>query len=224
MTDIKKQDYDPTWDIVTGFSDGIMIPFALSAGLAGAMVSNQVIVIAGMSLIAAGSIAMGLGGYFTAKSEYPRFNVSRKIRQQKDPIKLKQDLSQYFGRLGLSGQLRDKAAEELVEDRHKWEQFLANFRTGNIVTSRKVYRLAGLYIAFSYVLGGLFPLLPYIFYDITTTALAASAIVTLSLLFLLGLYKANATGGKGVQFVLVETATGIVAGAAAYMVGRLFLP
>src|SRR5216117_4342892 len=64
-------------DIVIGMADGLTVPFALAAGLTGAVVSTNIIVTAGLAEIAAGSIAMGLGGYLAAKSDAEHYQKER---------------------------------------------------------------------------------------------------------------------------------------------------
>src|SRR5690242_18397546 len=65
-------------DIVIGMSDGLTVPFALAAGLSGAVSNTSIIVIAGIAEIAAGSIAMGLGGYLAGKTELDHYNSELK--------------------------------------------------------------------------------------------------------------------------------------------------
>ncbi|RYY17267.1 MAG: hypothetical protein EOO36_09970 [Cytophagaceae bacterium] len=96
--------YDPAADIVIGMSDGIVIPFALAAGLTGALVSTNIILIAGLVEIAAGSIALGIGGYLTARSEYPKFSTSVDLRTQQDPVNRRNNLDAFFSSLGLTGE------------------------------------------------------------------------------------------------------------------------
>src|SRR5262245_11478269 len=64
-------------DIIIGVSDGLTVPFALAAGLSGAVSSTNIIVTAGLAEIAAGSIAMGLGGYLAAKSDAEHYASER---------------------------------------------------------------------------------------------------------------------------------------------------
>src|ERR1700716_3990998 len=70
-------------DIVIGMSDGLTVPFALAAGLSGAVSSTTIIITAGLAEIAAGSIAMGLGGYLAARSDAEHY-ASERLREQKE--------------------------------------------------------------------------------------------------------------------------------------------
>jgi vacuolar iron transporter family protein len=65
-------------DIVIGMSDGLTVPFALAAGLSGAVQSNSVVITAGIAEIVAGSIAMGLGGYLAGKTAQEHFQSELK--------------------------------------------------------------------------------------------------------------------------------------------------
>jgi len=68
-------------DIVIGMSDGLTVPFALAAGLTGGQVTTRIIVTAGLAEIAAGSIAMGLGGYLAGKSDVEHYASERQREQ-----------------------------------------------------------------------------------------------------------------------------------------------
>src|SRR6202790_2221031 len=70
-------------DIVIGMSDGLTVPFALAAGLSGANVGTAIVVTAGLAEIAAGSIAMGLGGYLAARSDAEHY-ASEKLREERE--------------------------------------------------------------------------------------------------------------------------------------------
>src|SRR3989442_7502718 len=62
-------------DIVIGMADGLTVPFALAAGLSGAVDTTRIIVTAGFAEIAPGAIAMGLGGSLCAKSEAEHYDA-----------------------------------------------------------------------------------------------------------------------------------------------------
>ncbi len=75
-------------DVVIGMSDGLTVPFALAAGISGAVDNSRLVVVAGLAEIAAGSIAMGLGGYLAARSDaehYESERSSRRARSRRDP-------------------------------------------------------------------------------------------------------------------------------------------
>src|SRR5690348_12607825 len=120
-------------DIVIGMSDGLTVPFALAAGLSGAVSSNSIIVIAGIAEIAAGSIAMGLGGYLAGKTEMDHYNAE--LRREYDevekiPAKEKQEVKEFFANIGLSEEMQVKATEEIAKDKTQWVDFMMKYELG----------------------------------------------------------------------------------------------
>src|SRR6187399_2834120 len=113
-------------DVVIGMSDGLTVPFALAAGLTGAVVSNNIIVIAGVAEIAAGSIAMGLGGYLAGRTEIDHYNSELKREYdevENVPEREKEEVKDFFSDLGLSEDVQQKAVEEMTKDKDKWVDF-----------------------------------------------------------------------------------------------------
>ena len=214
--------FDSAAAVITGMSDGIVIPFALACGLAGALVSTNIIAVAGVIVVIAGALSMGFGGYFTAKAELPRFNPSENIRAQTDPTKLKVELSELFSSLGLTGTLKEKAVNELVEDKSKWTEFLkANGETQTISYSH-VSRLSAQYVCISYLAGGLIPLVPYMATGNIVLALKLSIALTAGILLSFGIFKGKKNSSGVVKTALMETVVGLLAGAGAYLVGNIF--
>src|ERR1700712_2792211 len=110
-------------DIVIGMSDGLTVPFALAAGLSGAVQSTGLIIIAGLAEIAAGSIAMGLGGYLAGKTEADHYKSE--LRREYDevervPEKEKEEVREFFAGLGLSNEIQHQAVEEMTKDKDTW--------------------------------------------------------------------------------------------------------
>src|SRR5215207_8809235 len=106
-------------DIVIGMSDGLTVPFALAAGLSGAVDNSNIIVIAGIAEIAAGSIAMGLGGYLAGKTEQDHYKSELKREYdevERLPDREKQEVREFFEQIGLSEEIQIKATEEIAKD------------------------------------------------------------------------------------------------------------
>src|ERR1044072_8384838 len=120
-------------DIVIGMSDGLTVPFALAAGLSGAVSSTGIIVIAGIAEIAAGSIAMGLGGYLAGKTEQDHYNSELK-REYEEVDNLRhremEETREFFASIGLSEDLQEKATYELTQDKDKWVNFMMRYELG----------------------------------------------------------------------------------------------
>ena len=120
-------------DIVIGMSDGLTVPFALAAGLSGAVSSTNLIIIAGLAEIAAGSIAMGLGGYLAGKTEVDHYNSEMKREYEEVetvPEIEKQELKTFFSSLGLSNEIQNQAVEEVSKDKEKWVELMMKYELG----------------------------------------------------------------------------------------------
>jgi vacuolar iron transporter family protein len=212
-------------DIVIGMSDGLTVPFALSAGLSGAVSSTGIIIIAGIAEIAAGSIAMGLGGYLAGKTETDHYNSELKREYEEVdlvPEKEKEEVREFFGNLGLSEEVQHKAAEEIAKDKKKWVDFMMKYELGLEKPDPRRATKSALNIGLSYVVGGLVPLSPYFFIDTPVEALKLSAIVTLICLFLFGYFKSRMTGIHPWAGALKVMLIGAVAAGAAFGVAKIF--
>lgn len=144
-------------DIVIGMSDGLTVPFALAAGLSGAVKDVHLIVIAGIAEIAAGSIAMGLGGYLAGKTEQDHY--ASELRREYDEIERlpeveKEEVRAFFEGLGLSKEVQDKAVTELIKDKDRWADFMMKYELGLEKPDPKRARKSAFNIGVSYVVGG----------------------------------------------------------------------
>src|SRR5687768_9667560 len=212
-------------DIVIGMSDGLTVPFALAAGLSGAVSSTGIIIIAGIAEIAAGSIAMGLGGYLAGKTEADHYNSELKREYEEVelvPEKEKEEVREFFGNLGLSEEVQRKAVEEIAKDKKKWVDFMMKYELGLDKPDPKRATKSALNIGLSYVVGGLVPLSPYFFIDTPVEALKISVIVTLICLFIFGYFKSRMTGVHPWAGALKVMLIGAVAASAAFGVAKIF--
>jgi VIT1/CCC1 family predicted Fe2+/Mn2+ transporter len=184
-------------DVVIGMSDGLTVPFALAAGLSGAVDSTHIIVIAGIAEIAAGSIAMGLGGYLAGKTEQDHYSSELK-REYYEVEHLRhreiEETKEFFKTIGLSEDLQNKATEEIAKDKTQWVNFMMKYELGLDKPDPKRATKSALNIGLSYVVGGLVPLSPYFFSDSPIYALKLSLIITLLCLFVFGWFKSKMTG------------------------------
>lgn len=184
-------------DVVIGMSDGLTVPFALAAGLSGAVNSTDIILIAGIAEIAAGSIAMGLGGYLAGKTEQEHYESEVK-REYYEVEHLRhreiEETKEFFANIGLSEELQNKATEEIAQDKDRWVDFMMKYELGLEKPDPKRARKSALNIGLSYVVGGFVPLLPYFFFTGVMDALKLSIVVTLICLFIFGYFKSRITG------------------------------
>lgn len=212
-------------DIVIGMSDGLTVPFALAAGLSGAVDSTSIIVIAGIAEVAAGSIAMGLGGYLAGKTEQDHYNSEMK-REYYEVENLRhreiEETKEFFANIGLSKELQEKATEEIAQNKDRWVDFMMKYELGLEKPDPKRATKSALNIGLSYVVGGLVPLSPYFFIDSPIEALEVSAIVTLLCLFVFGYFKSRITGINPWMGALRVMLIGALAASAAFGVAKLF--
>lgn len=211
-------------DIVIGMSDGLTVPFALAAGLSGAVATTSIIVTAGLAEVAAGSIAMGLGGYLAARSDAEHY-VTERVREQREVIEKpaleKAEVQEVFESYGLTAAESLPIVEALSRRPDAWVDFMMRFELGLEAPDPKRALTSALTIAGSYVVGGLIPLSPYMLFNNSQTALIISVVATLIALTLFGYIKGRFTGTKPGRSALQTALIGGLAAAAAFIIARL---
>ncbi len=211
-------------DIVIGMSDGLTVPFALAAGLSGAIHSTRVIVVAGLAEIAAGSIAMGLGGYLAARSDAEHFEQekAREWREVREvPDEEAREVAQILQNYGLAAEDALPVVNALEQRPEAWVDFMMRFELGlEAPDPARAVHSAGT-IAASYVAGGLIPLSPYILAQQPFAAFIASVCVTLAALGLFGYIKGRFTGAVPIRSASQTLVIGALAAGAAYVLARL---
>jgi VIT1/CCC1 family predicted Fe2+/Mn2+ transporter len=211
-------------DVVIGMSDGLTVPFALAAGLAGTVASTGIIVVAGLAEIAAGSIAMGLGGYLAARTDRDHY-LSERAREMREtveiPEKETEEVADVFRSYGMSERDLAPVVAAICSDQKRWVDFMMRFELGFEEPEPKRARNSAVTIAVSYILGGLVPLAPYMLLSQIDRALNISVAVTLAALFAFGFVKGRLTGISPFRGGLQTVAIGGLASAAAYGLARL---
>ena len=210
-------------DIVIGMSDGLTVPFALAAGLSGAVHSNNVIITAGIAEIVAGSIAMGLGGYLAGKTEQEHYQSELKREYDEVdnlPEKEKDEVRHVFAEYGLSKNTQDIIAEEMSKDKDKWVDFMMRYELGLEKPDANRARNSAATIGMSYIVGGFIPLSAYFITHNPYDGLIGSSILTVICLFVFGYFKSKVTGQPPLQGALKVTMIGIAAAAAAFLIAR----
>src|SRR5512132_2278933 len=184
-------------DIVIGMADGLTVPFALAAGLTGAIDHTSIIITAGLAEIAAGSIAMGLGGYLAAKSDAEHYAKERE-REKREvaeiPHEEMREVAEVFQKYGLTLEETWPIVEALRRQPKKWIDFMMRFELGLEKPDPRRAMKSAITIGGAYVVGGLIPLAPYIVTGNISTALASSILLTLLALFVFGFVKGRFTG------------------------------
>ena len=214
-------------DVVIGMSDGLTVPFALAAGLtgglAGAVNPNSIIVTAGLAEIAAGSIAMGLGGYLAAKSDAEHYAKERE-REKREvaeiPHEEMKEVAEVFEEYGLTREQTRPLVEALRKQPQKWIDFMMRFELGLEKPDPKRAVTSALTIGGAYAVGGFVPLAPYMALRSAPTALLFSIAVTLLALLVFGFIKGRFTGMRPVRSALQTALIGSVAAGAAFLIAK----
>jgi len=210
-------------DVVIGMSDGLTVPFALAAGLSGTVASSGIIVTAGLAEVAAGSIAMGLGGYLAARSEAEHYanELARERREVEEvPEKEREEVSIVFREYGLSEDQVAPIVQALSERPEAWVDFMMRFELGLEEPNPRRALTSALTIAGAYIVGGAIPLAPYMLTPSAHSALAVSVLITLLALVVFGYIKGRFTGARPVRSALQTTLIGGLAAAAAYAIAK----
>ncbi|KAL4637979.1 hypothetical protein ACB092_03G118000 [Castanea dentata] len=212
-------------DIILGVSDGLTVPFALAAGLSGADVSSSIILIAGIAEVAAGAISMGLGGYLAAKSEADHY--ARELKREQEEIIAVPDIeaaecAEILAQFGAEPHEYEPVVNALRRNPTAWVDFMMKFELGLEKPDPMRALQSAITIAFSYIVGGVVPLLPYMLIPIARKALIASVVVTLLALLIFGLAKGYLTGNQPFKSAFQTVLIGAIASAAAFSIAKLF--
>uniref|UniRef100_A0A5B7ARM1 Vacuolar iron transporter n=1 Tax=Davidia involucrata TaxID=16924 RepID=A0A5B7ARM1_DAVIN len=210
-------------DIIIGVSDGLTVPFALAAGLSGANASSSIILTAGIAEVAAGAISMGLGGYLAAKSEADHYMKELK-REQEEIISVPDteaaEVAEILSQYGIEPHEYRPVVNALRKNPQAWLDFMMKFELGLEKPDPRRALQSALTIAIAYIVGGLVPLIPYMFIPIARKAVVASVIVTLLALLIFGYAKGYFTGNKPFRSALQTALIGAIASAAAFAMAK----
>ncbi len=211
-------------DVVIGMSDGLTVPFALAAGLSGAVDNSHIVVVAGLAEIAAGSIAMGLGGYLAAKSDAEHY-ASERQREAREveeiPEEEAREVQNVFADYGLSREESGPVVQALTRKPKQWVDFMMRFELGLEEPDPKRAVQSALTIAASYIGGGFIPLSPYMALHSARHALGWSVLVTLIALGVFGYIKGRFTGARAGRSAAQTIVIGGLAAGAAFVLAKL---
>ncbi|MEJ2185378.1 MAG: VIT1/CCC1 transporter family protein [Gemmatimonadota bacterium] len=214
---------DTVRDIVIGMSDGLTVPFALAAGLTGVASSTTLVVTGGLAEIAAGSIAMGLGGYLAARTDAQHYDAERRREVQETldvPEVEAEEVADVFRGYGLREDDVATVVTAMRQDQDRWVDFMMRFELGLEAPDPTRARKSAATIGGSYIVGGLIPLSPYIVLHGVNTALVASVALTLFALLVFGAVKGHFTGLRPWRSGLQTMLVGGLAAAAAFAIAR----
>lgn len=211
-------------DLVIGMSDGLTVPFALAAGLSGAVSSPRIILTAGLAELAAGAIAMGLGGFLAARgdAEHYRSEKQREFREVSEKPEVEaSEVCEALAPYGLTAQDCEPLIQALRKNPKNWVDFMMRFELGLSPPEPGRAVRSALTIGGAYIAGGLIPLFPYMLTSQIAQALLASIGMTLLALMCFGFLKGRITGQGGWRSAVQTTLIGSLAAAAAFAIARL---
>ncbi len=211
-------------DIVIGMSDGLTVPFALAAGISGAIASSRIVVTAGVAEVAAGAIAMALGGYLAARTDLEHY-ASEKKREHDEVENLPEterlEVKGILKTYGLEGATLDAATYAVTKDRDRWVDFMMQLELGLEAPDAKRAPISGATIGGAYIVGGLVPLVPYMLVPDSRAALIYSALVTMVALLIFGAVKGKLTGASPLKAALQTVLIGGLASGVAFWLAKL---
>jgi vacuolar iron transporter family protein len=211
-------------DVVIGMSDGLTVPFALAAGLSGAVASSGIVVTAGLAEVAAGSVAMGLGGYLAARGDAEHYASERRREAQEVrdiPEREAHEVVEVLEQYGLTPEESGPIVAALRKKPDAWIDFMMRFELGlEEPHPGRAMKSAGT-IAGAYIAGGMIPLLPYMLLKQSGTALLVSIAITLFALFVFGFVKGRFTGTKSMRSALQTVLIGGLAASVAFAIAKL---
>lgn len=215
---------DTVRDVVIGMSDGLTVPFALAAGISGAIQSTHIVVAAGLAEVAAGSIAMGLGGFLAARGDSEHYASER--RREADevvsrPEDERQEVREVLISYGLTAESAEPVVQALSADKTKWIDFMMRFELGLEEPDPRRALRSAITIACSYIAGGMIPLFPYFLLPNIGEALKLSVAVTLIALAVFGFVKAGFTGTNRMRGAIQTMLVGGLAAAAAFALAKV---
>jgi vacuolar iron transporter family protein len=210
-------------DIVIGMADGLTVPFALAAGLSGAIETTSIIVTAGLAEIAAGSIAMGLGGYMAAKSDVEHYDSerAREVAEVSEKAEIEaSEVAEVFQSYGLTTEESTLIVDALRKRPEAWVDFMMRFELGLEKPNPRRALISAVTIAGAYIAGGFIPLGPYVVLSSARNALTVSAVTTLIALAVFGYIKGRFTGAPPVRSAIQTVFIGGLAAAVAFLLAR----
>jgi len=212
-------------DVVIGMSDGLTVPFALAAGLSAAVTSSSLIVTAGLAEVAAGAIAMGLGGYLAAKTDTEHFDaeVARERREIAEvPHREVAEVESVMRGFGLEGEPLERVVAAITADRDRWVEFMMRFELGIERPDPRRAFTSAFTIGGAYIVGGLVPLVPYMLVPAVPDAMVWSVISTGVALLAFGAIKGRFTGMNLVRSAVQTLVVGGLAAGAAFGLAHAF--
>jgi len=223
MIELHNKNTNLVKDIIIGMSDGLTVPFALTAGLSGVLNTNHLIIVSGLAEIAAGCISMGLGGFLAGQSEVEHYETELKREYneiESVPLLELKEVEDIFTAMGVEDALSKQVALQVSKDKNHWADLMMKLELMMEKPAKNRAAISAVTIAISYLAGGLIPLFPYIITSNSKTGFYVSCIVTILALIIFGYFKSKMTGRPLLKGTIKVAVTGVIAAAAAFLLAK----
>ncbi|EXK23682.1 hypothetical protein FOMG_19557 [Fusarium oxysporum f. sp. melonis 26406] len=212
-------------NIIIGFSDGLTVPFALTAGLS-ATGSIKLVIMGGLAELFAGAISMGLGAWLAADTDRQHYEKELTRKEQEVhqmPNAEEHEIHDIFAEYGISHEASTAVVQSLRANPDMYIKFMMHFKLRLEKPGSFKSWLSALFMGLSYFIGGLIPMVPYFCFKNVYHALFASIGISVVILLTFGYVKAHITGldTKESAFSAVQTlVVGAFAAATSYGIVR----
>jgi len=223
MEELHNKNTSTVKDIIIGMSDGLTVPFALTAGLSGVLDTNHLIIVSGLAEITAGCISMGLGGFLAGQSEVEHYDSELKREYseiESVPLLELKEVEDIFNEMGVEEPLSKQVALQVSKDKNRWADIMMKLELNVEKPAKNQAVKSASTIALSYLVGGFIPLSPYILFSDNKTGFNVSCLVTILALIVFGYFKSKMTGQPLLKGTIKVAFTGMVAAGAAYLLAK----
>ncbi|KID70532.1 hypothetical protein MAN_00131, partial [Metarhizium hybridum] len=207
-------------DVIIGFSDGVTVPFALTAGLS-SLGSTKLVIMGGLAELFSGMISMGLGAYLAAVTERDTYEAEQDERAACPPPERRAETHAILERYGVSRAAAGPIVDELCADERRWLRFKMDFDLRAERPAAHRAWVSGVTMGLSYFVGGLIPMVPYFLLDNIRDALVVSVAVTVVILLGFGYvknYVAIRNHRAGAWGALQTLVIGVLAAGTSYLI------
>jgi VIT1/CCC1 family predicted Fe2+/Mn2+ transporter len=211
-------------DVMLGLNDGLVASFAVTSGVAGAFTTGNAAVMARLSEMLGGAVAMGLAAFISARSqvEFYESEIEREREEiERWPEREREEISAIYRDKGFAGPLLEQIVAHITSDPERWSNVMMREELGFNEESFDRPLRSAIAVGSSYLCGAFVPVWPYIFFE-PTVGVLISAISTVVVLFAVGALKTIITSRSWWRSGFESMLTVIAAASVTYAAGRLF--
>ncbi len=215
--------YSYVGDSVLGGIDGCVTTFAVVAGVVGANLPEYVIIIMGFANLLADGFSMAVSNYLRAKSEHDQIQETRETEEyhiDHIPDGERQEVKQIYENKGLKGKVLENVVQAITKNRQLWVNTMLTEEYGLQLEGPNPVK-AGLVTFISFIIVGLVPLIPFLFYQTRTNQFITCILITVVAFFLVGIARGVVLGRRPIRSGIITVISGSGAAFLAFIVGVL---